>query len=130
MKKSHLPVTVKDLTNYWCRTLGIQSKDLGCGIKFTDTGVQLDSQSTHAQIDDVIVLIKFLQEYLNELPNSHRIRLHMLWHWVYTEKKALTKRNHRQLKRFTRQLENRRFQKQQAKQKAREKIKALKNPAI
>ena len=130
MKKSHLPVTVKDLTNYWCRTLGIQSKDIGCGIKFTDTGVQLDSQSTHAQIDDVIVLIKFLQEYLNELPNASRIRLHTIWHWVYTEKKALTKRNHRQLKRLTRQLENRRWQKQQAKQKAREKIKALKNPAI
>jgi hypothetical protein len=130
MKKSHSPVTVQDLTNYWCRTLGIHSKDLGCGIKFTNTGIELDSQSTHAQIDDVIVLIKFLQEYLNELPNSHRIRLHTLWHWVYTEKKTLTKRNHRQLKRLTRQLENRRFQKQQAKQKAREKIKALKNPAI
>jgi hypothetical protein len=128
--QSESTVTVLDLTNYWCKTLGIQSKDLGCGVRRTDKGIQIDNQTSHPQIDDVILLIKVLQEYFEELTATKRIHLHILWDWVYKQKKPLTKKHCKQLTRLITQLENHRYHIKKNKQKQRQRIKALKNPAI
>jgi hypothetical protein len=96
------------LTNYWCRTLGIHSIDL----------------TKHPQIDDVIILVKVLQEYLKELTASKRIHIYILWDWVYRQKKALTKRQCKQLTRLIHQLENIRHHRKRNQEKLRQKIKS------
>ena len=98
---------VEHLTRYWCRTLGIHSKDL----------------ETHPQIDDVIILISFLKEYLKDLKESKRIHLHILWDWVYRQKKALTNKQCKQLTRLIYQLESTRFHRQRRLEQARKKVK-------
>ena len=99
---------LEHLTNYWCRTLGIHSKDL----------------IYHPQIDDVVILVKVLKEYFNELTASKRIHLHILWDWVYRQKKALTKRQCKQLTRLIHQLENIRHHRKHTQEKLRQKIKS------
>lgn len=106
---------VEHLTRYWCRTLGIHLKDI----------------EAHPQIDDVIILIKFLQEYLQELKESKRIHLHILWDWVYTQKKALTKKQSKQLTRLIHQLEATRYHKNRRLDEKRNKIRQIrKTPTL
>jgi len=97
---------LEHLTRYWCRTQGIHDKDL----------------LKHPQIDDVIILVRVIQEYFQELTASKRIHLHILWDWVYRQKKPLTKRQCKQLTRLIHQLENIRYHRQQNLIKARDKI--------
>lgn len=97
---------IEHLTRYWCRTLGIHSKDI----------------DQHPQIDDVIILIKVLKEYLNELQDSKRLHLAILWDWVYKQKKALTQRQCKQLTRLIYRLEATRYHKKLRLDKKRRKI--------
>ena len=93
----HSPVTVLDLTNYWCRTLGIHSKDLGCGVKHTDKGIIIDNQASHPQIDDVILMIKFIKEFRKYFNNDDRIASFVIWDWCYTKRLPLKKRHFKRL---------------------------------
>jgi len=127
-KKSNSPVTVVDLTNYWCRTLGIHSKDLGCGIKTSDKGIKIDNQASHPQIDDVILLIKFIKEFNRQFNNDDRIATHMMWQWCYTKKLPLKNGHFKRLTNIGTRIRRKRFFKQAELEKARQTIKASKNP--
>jgi len=100
---------LEHLTRYWCRTQGIHLKDI----------------EAHPQIDDVIILITFLKEYVNELKDSKRIHLAILWDWVYKQKKALTKRQCKQLTRLINQLEATRYHKKRRLDQKRNRIRQL-----
>lgn len=100
---------IEGVTNYWCRTLGIHSEDL----------------TKHPQIDDVILLIKFLQEYEKELTPKQRVHIHIIWDWCYRQKKPLTKKYLKAIEKVIYRLHQVRNLKAQATRKARQKIKAL-----
>jgi hypothetical protein len=118
-------------TNLWCRELGIKNVDLGCVFRIDEDGKTYREVKPHPQIDDVILLVQFLKEYLDELPDSKRVHLHIMWNWVYTCKKPLTKKYLKQLNRLTTQLNNIRYNKNKRLAQARKKIKALRqNPTI
>jgi hypothetical protein len=117
-------------TNLWCKELGIKSADLGCQYRIGEDGKVYKEQQAHPQIDDVIILVKFLQEYLNELPPSSRVYLHIMWNWVYTQRKPLTKRYLKHLGKLAIRLNNIRYNKNKRIERARKKIKAIKNPTI
>ena len=100
---------IDGVTNYWCRTLGIHSKDL----------------HTHPQMDDVILLIKFIQEYEKEFTPKQRIYAYVMWDWCYSKRKPLTKKYLKALTKIIYRLQQVRNLKKQATRKARKKIKAL-----
>lgn len=118
-------------TNLWCKELGIKSADLGCQYRVGEDGKILKEIQPHPQIDDVIILVRFLREYLNELADSKRVHLHIMWNWVYTQKKPLTKKYLKQLNRLATQLNNIRHNKAKRRAHQIKKIKALRqNPTI
>jgi hypothetical protein len=117
-------------TNLWCKELGIKSADLGCQYRVGEDGKVYKEVQAHPQIDDVIILVKFLQEYLNELAPSSRVYLHIMWNWVYTQRKPLTKRYLKHLGKLAIRLNNIRYNKNKRIERARKKIKAIKNPTI
>jgi len=95
------PSEIEHLTNYWIKTLGIKSIDL----------------TTHPQIDDVILLIKFLKEFLEELKGNNRIGTYIIWDWVYKERKPLSKKYLKRLNRIGQSvLRNRHFKQQKINQ--------------
>lgn len=100
---------IDGVTNYWCRTLGIHSKDL----------------ETHPQIDDVILLIKFIQEYGKEFTPKQRVYVYVIWDWCYNKRKPLSKKYLKALTKIGHNLNHIRKEKQKHKQQARQKIKAL-----
>jgi hypothetical protein len=100
---------IEGVTNYWCRTLGIHSVDL----------------HKHPQIDDVILLIKFLQEYEKEFTPKQRIYSYIIWDWCYNKRKPLTKKYLKALEKIIYRLHQVRKYKAQAKKQLRNKIKAL-----
>jgi hypothetical protein len=124
-QQSHSTVTVLDLTNYWCKTLGIQSKDLGCGVRHTDKGIQIDNQTSHPQIDDVILLIKFIKEFNSFFNNDDRIAVHVIWTWCYSQKLPLKKRHFKRLLNIGTRARRKRFFKQAQLDTARQKIRTL-----
>jgi hypothetical protein len=117
-------------TNLWCKELGIKSADLGCQYRIGEDGKVYKEVQAHPQIDDVILLIKFLQEYLDDLIPTKRVYLHIIWNWVYTQKKPLTKRHLKNLHKLTIKMNNLRYNKGKRWEKQRQRIKAFKNPTI
>ena len=99
---------IDGVTNYWCRTLGIHNKDL----------------HTHPQIDDVILLIKFIQEYEKEFTPKQRIHVYVIWDWCYTKRQVHTKKYLKALEKIIYRLHQVRKYKSQATARARKKIKA------
>jgi hypothetical protein len=100
---------ITGVTNYWCRTLGIHSVDL----------------HTHPQMDDVILLIKIIQEYEKEFTPKQRIHVYVMWDWCYIKRKPLSKKYLKALTKIIYRLQQVRNLKAQATRKARQKIKAL-----
>lgn len=109
---------INHLTNYWVRTKGIHSKDLGTNQK-----------EAHPQIDDVILLIKFLEEFEQDFSAGNRISLHIIWQWCYTQRKPLTGKYFKILDKIGNRIVKARYHKAQAVKLQRQRIKALKNPA-
>lgn len=106
---SKAPVTVLDLTNYWCRTLGIHNKDL----------------DTHPQIDDVIILIKFIKEYQKEFKAKQTVEIYMMWNSCYNKRKPLKIKYLKALLRIGENLNHIRNLKAKARSQATQRIKAL-----
>ena len=100
---------LEHLTRYWCRTLGIHSKDL----------------EAHPQIDDVIILIKFIDEFGKELKPNQRVKTYLIWDYCYKQRHSLTKKYLNTLNRIGNQILFIRNEKLKHKQKQRQKIKAL-----
>ena len=123
-KNSDLPVTIADMTNYWCRTLGIQSKDLGCGIKTSGNGIQIGNQNSHPQIDDVILLINFIKEFSSQFNNDDRIATYVSWDWCYKNKLPLKKRHFKRLLNIGTRIRRKNFFKQEQIKTLRQKHKA------
>ena len=98
------------LLGYWAKTIGITLNDL----------------NHHPQIDDVILLIKFIKEYNNEFTPKQRIQVFVIWDWCYQKKKPLSKKYLKALTKLVFRLQQIRNIRLQAKLKARKKIKALK----
>lgn len=100
---------LEHLTNYWCRTLDIHSKDL----------------TEHPQIDDVILLIKFIKEFLQELRSNYRIQVYIIWDWVYQQRRPITKKYLKKLNRIGNCVLKNRYFKQKEMANQRKKIKAI-----
>ena len=100
---------IQHLTNYWCKTLGIKAEDL----------------TRHPQIDDLILLIKFIQEYEKELTPKQRVYVYIMWDSCYIKHKPLSKKYLKALTKIIHRLQQVRNLKAAATNKARQKIKAL-----
>lgn len=100
---------VLHLTNYWCRTLGIHSEDL----------------TRHPQIDDIVLLIKFIQDYQKEFKPKQRVEVYMMWDSCYNKRKPLKTKYLKALLRIGESLNHIRNLKAEHKLKTRQKIKAL-----
>jgi hypothetical protein len=100
---------LEHLTNYWCKTLGIHSQDL----------------TRHHCIDDVILLIKFIDEYSQEFKAKHRVQIHIMWDLCYNKQKSLTNHQLKQLLGIGNKLEHIRSIKAASNNQSRQKIKAL-----
>jgi len=99
------------ILGYWCRTLGIKLQDL----------------DRHPQIDDVILLIKFIQEYGKEFTPKQRIEVYLIWDSCYVKGRPLCKKYLKALNKLIHRLLQVRNIKARALSQARQKIKALKN---
>ena len=97
------------LTRYWCRTLGIRDEDL----------------TRHPQIDDVIILIKFINEFEQDFKARHRLQIYMMWDSCYKNRRPLGNHDLEQLLGIGKRMQYVRQQKAATKQQARNKIKAL-----
>jgi hypothetical protein len=100
---------LEHLTNYWCRILGIHSKDL----------------IAHPQIDDVILLIKFIKEFQKEFTPKQRVYVYIMWDWCYTKRKPLSNKYLKALTKIIYRLQQIRKLKTKANKRVRQKIKAL-----
>jgi len=107
--QSHSSVTVQDIANYWCRTLGIRYCDL----------VQ------HPQIDDAIILIKFINEYQKEFKAKQRVEVYIYWDWCYIKRRPLKAKHLKSILAIGNKLEHIRAIKAKAKAQTRQRIKAL-----
>ena len=99
---------IEGVTNYWCRTLGIHNKDL----------------DSHPQIDDVILLIKFIQEYQMDFKPKQRVYVYIIWDSCYNKCKPLSKKYLKALEKIIYCVKQIRWNRQVIIQKARKKIKA------
>ena len=70
----------EQLVGYWIKRFGISRKDLTC----------------HPQIDDVIFLLKFRDEF-QDMNNFRKKQFQKIWSWVYSGKYALKAKHLRQL---------------------------------
>lgn len=82
---------IQGVTDYWARTLGIHSRDLGCGHRVNDQGRVVDNQASHPQMDDVVILIKFIQEYQRDFSAKQRVAVYVMWDWCYCQRRPLTR---------------------------------------
>lgn len=105
---------ISGVTNYWCRTKGFHSIDL----------------EKHPQMDDVILLIKFRDEYWNEMNKSHKTSYYCFFEWVYKRKNELRQKHLIKLKQIALNLENNRLAKKLKQQQAKSKIKSLRQAAL
>ena len=106
---SNRPVTILDLTNYWCRTLGIHNSDL----------------HTHPHMDDVVLLVKFIQEYQKEFTPKQRVCVYIIWDWCYYKRKPLTRKYLKALEKIIYRIRQIKNLKVRSIKRARRKIKAL-----
>ena len=109
MDYSYSSVSVQDLANYWCRTLGIHYCDL----------------LQHPQIDDAILLIKFIGEYQKEFKAKQRVEVYIYWDWCYNKRRPLKAKHLKNILAIGNKLEHIRNIKAKAKSQARQQIKAL-----
>jgi hypothetical protein len=94
-------------TNMWCREKGIHSRDL----------------MLHPQADDVVLLLKFREEYWLDMDHSEQGTWAAYWNWCYTNKHPLKNKHLAKLEIIWNSVEFKRHQ--QALRRA--KIKALKS---
>jgi hypothetical protein len=109
----NLPLTNYELTHYtnmWCRSVGIKSRDL----------------TKHPQIDDVIILVKFHQEFWFDLDSQQRGVWAALWSWVYHKQFSLKAKHLNKLANITASVIGRRTKAE----KTRQHIKALRESII
>jgi hypothetical protein len=88
-------------TNVWCKSMGMKSKDLGCGIKQNADGSFTDNQLAHPQIDDVILLIKFHQANWHYMTRSERGVWAAYWSWCYHNQTAIKAKWFKKLEHIT-----------------------------
>lgn len=100
---------IEHLTRYWCRTLGIHDKDL----------------LTHPQINDLIILINFRNEFWKEMNKHQRKSWECCWQWAYKLKRSSRQKHLVKLEKIGCEIENNRLYKKIVKQAQREKIKTL-----
>jgi hypothetical protein len=100
---------IEGVTNYWCRTKGIHSKDL----------------EIHPQMDDVILLIKYRDSMWNKLNRSEQAHFGAVWSWCYHNKFALKQKHLKKLELITTQATTRYLKTQIQLAKARQKIRQL-----
>lgn len=105
---------IEGVTNYWCRTIGIHSEDL----------------HKHPQIDDVILLIKYREEYWKSMNKAQRTSFQYMFEWAYKRKNCLGQKHLEKLKRMALTLENNRLFLKQQLQAKRIKIKQLRQQAL
>ena len=115
---------IQGVTNYWVRTLGIHSRDLGCGYQRTAEGKIKDNQASHPQIDDVIILIKFIQEYQRDFTAKQRVYVYIMWDWCYIKRRPLTKKYLKALEKTIYVIRHTRNLKAQAHKQSRQRLKA------
>jgi hypothetical protein len=108
VNRSDLPVSVQDLANFWCRTQGIRYCDL----------------LQHPQIDDAIILIKFINEYQKEFKAKHRVQIYLYWDWCYKNRRPLQKKQLKDLLGIGERINYIRNLKQKKLNQSRQKIKA------
>jgi len=99
---------LEHLTRYWCRTQGIHYQDL----------------QDHPQIDDVIVLVKFIDEYQKEFKAKQRLQVYLLWDSCYKKRRPLKKKHLNQLLGIGERINYIRRLKLEARDVIRQKIKA------
>lgn len=75
----------EQLVGYWAKTIGLSKKTI----------------DTHPQIDDIILLRQFRQEFW-DLPNFWRTQYDKIYSYVYKGRFPLTKAHLRQLTRIAR----------------------------
>jgi hypothetical protein len=92
-------------TNWWCRSIGIKSRDL----------------EKHPQIDDAILLIRFHQECWFDLNRQERGVWAAYWSYVYHKQFPLKKKHINKLASITEQVISR----QQNKSLLRQRIKQI-----
>lgn len=63
----------EQLVGYWIKRFGITRQDL----------------TAHAQIDDLVLLIRFRAEFYNDLKAKHKKFFNNTWNWVYNNKLPL-----------------------------------------
>ena len=103
-----LPLTAQEkthYTNWWCRTIGIKSRDL----------------DNHPQIDDAIILVKFHQEAWQDMDSEQRGVWAAYWSWVYHNQYPLKAKHLNKLTNIMASVIGRRTKTQ----KTRQRIKAL-----
>jgi hypothetical protein len=99
----------QQVSNYWCRTKGIHYQDL----------------TPHRQIDDVVLLVNFIEEYQKDFSAKQRVELHLIWHSCYTNNKPLGTKYLKALVNVGERINQIRNSKAKARQIAKNKIKAL-----
>ena len=99
---------IEGVTRYWCRTQGIHYQDL------TD----------HPQIDDVILLVNFIEEYQKDLKAKHRVQIYLYWDWCYKNRRPLQKKQLKDLLGVGERINYIRNLKQKKLNQSRQKIKA------
>jgi hypothetical protein len=100
---------IEGVTNYWCRTIGIHNNDL----------------DTHPQMDDVILLIKFIREFSQQFNNDDRIATYVIWDWCYNKRLPIRRKQFKRLLNIGQRIRRKNFFKQAELNKARQKIRTL-----
>lgn len=100
---------IEGVTNYWCRTIGIHNNDL----------------DSHPQMDDVILLIKFIKEFSRQFNNDDRIATYVIWDWCYNKRLPLRKKQMKRLLNIGQRIRRKNFFKQAELDKTRQKIRTL-----
>jgi hypothetical protein len=101
MAESPLSINEKNhYTNQWCCSIGVKSKDLGCGVKKDKDGKVKDNQLAHPQIDDVVLLTNWKKEFW-DCPKFWKPTINNIWSYVYKHKMPLKDSHLRQLTKIT-----------------------------
>ena len=97
---------INGVTNYWCRTKGIHSKDL----------------DSHPKMDDVILLMKWRDAMWAKCNASERAFYNSIWGYVYSKKRPLKQKYLKKLEILTIQATTRHTSNQDIKARQRKKI--------
>jgi hypothetical protein len=108
-KENTMSLFAQQVTNYWCRTKGIHSKDL----------------DTHPQIDDVMLLLKYRDSMWDILAANQKAYWGSIWGRTYNYKLPLRNQHLQALERITIKAFETRQQVEAKKAIARIKIKQL-----